>query len=134
MNRRARAGAGCLAGIVAIVLSVGGQASPPDRIVSLEVYGEAPCPRTPEVSDSVIVVCGRQPEPERYRIPPRLRRGQVVPMEEAWGSRVQGLDAASRNGRPDSCSPVGSGGQTGCYRRSWDQWRAERRLLDGAKQ
>lgn len=134
MERRGRACARCLAGFVAIALSVGGQASPPERIVSLEVYGEDPCPRSPEASDSVIVVCGRQPEADRYRIPPGLRRSQVVRMEEAWGSRVRELDAASRNGRPDSCSPVGSGGQTGCYRRSRDQWRAERRLLDGAKQ
>lgn len=134
MERRARAYAGCLAWMVAIALSVGVRASPPDRIVSLEVYGDDPCPRSPEVSDGVIIVCGRQPESERYRIPPRLRKSQIVRLEEAWGSRVQELDAVSRNGRPDSCSPVGSGGQTGCYRRSRDQWRAERRLLDGAKQ
>ncbi len=134
MDRRARACAGCLAGFVAFALSVGGQASPLDRIVSLEVYGEDPCPRSPETSDSVIVVCARKPESERYRIPSQLRESQIVRLEEAWGSRVRELDATGRNGRPDSCSPVGSAGQTGCYRRSRDQWRAERRLLDGAKQ
>lgn len=133
MQRLARACAWCLAGFVAIACSIEGQAEPPARIVSIEVYGDDPCPNSPNADPAVIVVCGRKPESERYRIPSPLRKSQVPRTEQAWGSRVRTLDAAGRVGTPDSCSPVGSGGQTGCYRRNRDQWRDERRLLDGVK-
>ena len=44
----------------------------------------------------------------------------------AWGSRVQVLEYVSRTGRPNSCSPVGSFGQTGCTQQFLSKWRAER--------
>src|SRR3546814_3237731 len=36
------------------------------RIVSMVIYGEDPCP---EGKDGEIVVCSRQPERDRYRLP-----------------------------------------------------------------
>ena len=39
------------------------------------------------MTESEVVVCARRPEEERYRIPPRLRRGNQ-PVEQAWSSRV----------------------------------------------
>jgi hypothetical protein len=97
---------------------------PPKRTREVIVYGNDPCP---EVQSNEIVVCGRRPENDRYRIPKELRRRGERPSETAWGSRVQGLEDAARAGRPNSCSPVGSYGQTGCTQEMVRQWYAERR-------
>lgn len=101
-------------------------AEPRQRTRSVQVYGDDPCPRS---SNDEIVVCGREPETERYRIPNQLREDRVSVPEQAWSNRVQTLDDVSRAGLPNSCSPVGSGGQTGCFARFRDQWRAERGIL-----
>src|SRR3546814_6577916 len=52
------------------------------RIVSMVIYGEDPCP---EGKDGEIVVCSRQPERDRYRLPKTFRKtdGQV---EKSWRS------------------------------------------------
>jgi hypothetical protein len=98
--------------------------APPEKISALEVYGNDPCPRS---SGEEIVVCARLPESERYRVPKRFRKPRKRDAEStAWGSRVQALEYVSRTGRPNSCSPVGSFGQTGCQQQFLSQWRAER--------
>lgn len=94
-----------------------------EREVRLEVYGDDPCP--PSVGDD-IVVCARRPEEERYRIPAPLRRSSR-PTEVAWGARAETLDEVSRDSRPNSCSVVGSYGQTGCTQQMIRQWYEERR-------
>ena len=101
-------------------------AGPRQRTQSVQVYGDDPCPRS---SNDDIVVCGREPATERYRIPKQLREDRVSAPEQVWSNRVQALDDVSRAGLPNSCSPIGSGGQTGCFARNRDQWRAERRVL-----
>lgn len=95
----------------------------PEREESLVVHGNDPCPRS---SGDDIVVCARRPESERYRIPPALRGGDR-PSEVSWGSRVAALEDAARDQRPNSCSVVGSWGQTGCISQRIRQWYAERR-------
>src|SRR5262245_39346090 len=104
--------------------SPGIAADPPEKVSALIVYGTDPCPRS---SGDEIVVCARQPESERFRVPKRFRkpRKRDVP-STAWGARVQALEYVSRFGRPNSCSPVGSFGQTGCMNQFMSQWRAER--------
>jgi len=97
-------------------------ADPPTRESQLVIYGEDACPRG---EDGEVVVCARRPESERYRIPRPIRERQ--PLERSWASRVEGLDAESRPGRPDSCSVVGSFGQGGCLAMQLQRWRAERR-------
>jgi hypothetical protein len=98
--------------------------APPERISALTVYGDDPCPRS---SGDEIVVCARQPESERFRVPKRFRNQRKRdPGGTAWGARVQTLEYVSRTGRPNSCSPVGSFGQTGCTQQFLSQWRAER--------
>lgn len=94
-----------------------------DKIASLVVYGNDPCPRS---SGDEIVVCGREPESERYRVPKRFRGKKAEPAQESWSNTVRQLEWVSRVGTPNSCSPVGSGGATGCYRQFMDQARAER--------
>ena len=100
---------------------------PPERMVSLVVFGDDPCPRS---SDREIVVCARLPENERYRVPKRFREKQVEPAQESWTSRARELEYVSRAGTPNSCSPVGSGGQTGCFAQFLRQAREERRQAE----
>ena len=90
------------------------------------VFGDDPCPKARK---DEIVVCGRLPENERYRIPKALR---VKPRDDSgggtsWASRVEGLEAAQRFTMPGSCTAVGSGGQTGCTQAMIRQWFLERR-------
>jgi hypothetical protein len=98
-------------------------ASDPDKVTTLVVYGDDPCPRS---SDEEIVVCAREPESERYRIPKRLRRAKPDAAERSWGDRVQVLEMVGRQGTPNSCSPIGSNGQTGCLTQFMRQAREER--------
>lgn len=103
-------------------------ARPPARIATLVVYGSDPCPRgaTPDE----IVVCARQPESERYRVPKRFRGSKTLPAQQSWTNTVTELDRVGRVGTPDSCSPVGSGGQTGCFTQFLRQAREERRQME----
>jgi len=103
-------------------------AKPPGRESTVIVFGEDACPAG---EGDEIVVCARRPESERYRIPRRIRERQ--PTETAWASRVESLDEVSRAGRPGSCSPVGSFGQSGCSQMFIQQWYAERRARRDAE-
>ena len=109
----------CIAGHAAAVA----QGQPPRRERNLTVYGDDPCP---ESRGDEIVVCGRRPEEERYRIPAPLRRGED-PEETSWSSRAAELEDAQRDSRPNSCSVVGSNGQTGCTQQWIREWQADRR-------
>jgi len=108
----------------AVAPGVPAAAAGSSRTINITVYGNDPCPSG---SDDEIVVCGRRPENERYRIPKELRHKGDDPSEVSWSSRVAGLEDAQRSTRPDSCSPVGSWGQTGCFAQMIQQWRAARR-------
>ncbi len=98
-------------------------APPPERVSALIVYGDDPCPGS---KDDEIVVCARQPESERYRIPKALRAKKADHPAQSWTSRVQTLDAVSQQVLPNSCSPIGSNGQTGCFRQFQQQMRDQR--------
>jgi len=98
---------------------------PPQRMASLIVFGNDPCPRS---SSDEIIVCARLPESERYRLPKRFRgKRDNAPAVESWSNRVSTLETVSRVGTPNSCSPVGSAGQTGCYSQFLRQAREEQR-------
>ena len=97
---------------------------PRDKIATLIVYGNDPCPRS---TDDEIVVCGREPESERYRIPKRLRKTKESAQGRSWTDRVRTLETVSRAGLPNSCSPSGSNGQTGGFEKLLQQARDERR-------
>jgi hypothetical protein len=102
-------------------------ADPPARTVTTTVYGTDPCPRP---TGDEIIVCGREPEGERYRIPKRFRSGPRVESgaSASWASRVAGLEDAQRFTRPNSCSAIGSNGQTGCTQAMLQQWFRERHM------
>ncbi|AHE52927.1 hypothetical protein NX02_05960 [Sphingomonas sanxanigenens DSM 19645 = NX02] len=96
------------------------------RTINVTVYGNDACPQG---APDEIVVCARQPETERYRIPKKLRgkRKKDDAAGASWASRVEGLEEASRPMRPGSCSASGSFGQTGCVQSMLRQWFAEKR-------
>ncbi len=102
-------------------------ADPPAKTVTTTVYGKDPCPKP---RGDEIIVCAREPESERYRIPKQFR---TKPREESggsasWASRVAGLEDAQRFSRPNSCSAIGSNGQTGCTQAMIRQWFLERHM------
>ena len=117
--------------IVAVLLAAAIFASPvqagepPERSRNLIVYGNDPCPAS---TDGEIVVCARHPENERYRIPKALRDRQrrTDPVSTSWASHWAGVEDQTRYTRPDSCSPVGSWGQTGCLQAMLRRWWEER--------
>ena len=109
----------------AAAAGLGARATPPARTeIRLAVFGNDPCPKG--VGDE-IVVCARLPESERYRIPKRLRdEAKVARPEQSWVSRARDIDRTGDDQRPDSCSAVGSGGQTGCFQKFMRDARAQR--------
>lgn len=96
------------------------------RTITVTVYGNDSCPQG---AADEIVVCARQPESERYRIPKKFRgkRQKDDAAGASWSSRVEGLEDASRPMRPGSCSASGSFGATGCTQAMLRQWFAEKR-------
>lgn len=96
--------------------------APPQRTSVLYTYGDEPCP---EAEAGEIVVCAQRPESERYRVPQELR--DELKEEEAvgggsWAAQVEGYENVARASRPNSCSPVGSYGFTGCAAAALRQW------------
>jgi hypothetical protein len=100
-------------------------AAEPVRQIQITVYGEDRCPVAE--SEDEVVVCARQPEEERYRVPPALRERRDRPADISWAARNEVLEEDARTMRPDSCSVVGSGGQGGCQAAFIRQWYNERR-------
>lgn len=101
-------------------------AQAPERERTLVIYGDDPCPQSSDPDE--VVVCARRPEEERYRIPGPLREDRQ-PTEPSWSSQAASLEEAQRDSRPDSCSVVGSFGQSGCTQELLRRWREERRAL-----
>lgn len=102
-------------------------AEPPRRIRSVALDADAGCP--PAIGDEV-VVCYRADEP--YRIPKRFRRAaEIAAADQSWVNRAAVMDEAGRvsGGLPNTCSPIGTGGQTGCTQAMLRAWAAERRAV-----
>jgi hypothetical protein len=98
-------------------------AAPAERVTHIIVYGRDACPRG---SPDEIVICGRRPETERYRIPKALRdQPGTDPESTSWAERAQSLEYVGRTGT-QSCSPVGPGGFTGCWSQMMRAARQER--------
>ena len=96
-----------------------------ERITRVIVYGSDPCPRGTE---GEVIVCGRRPDSERYRIPRELRDEVTAddPESTSWAARAQSLEYVGRTGI-QSCSTVGPGGFTGCWAEMMRAARNERR-------
>lgn len=98
---------------------------PPQRIRDVTVAKGQPCPKS--TADEV-VVCRTLEDP--YRIPKALRNDGPVPAaSQSWVNRAATVDQVSRvaGGIPDTCSAVGTGGQSGCSKLWNQQYAADRR-------
>ena len=99
--------------------------TPPAKVpINVAVFGNDPCPKG---EGDEIIVCARLPESERYRIPKKLRDEKAeAHKEQSWVARSRIIDQAGAENRPDSCSAVGSGGQTGCFQQFMRDARAQK--------
>jgi hypothetical protein len=100
-------------------------ADPPQRIRSVTLTPGQECPKG---AADEIVVCSTLEQP--YRIPKALRdTGPIPAQRQSWVNRAQTVDQVSRvaGGLPDTCSPIGSSGGTGCALQANQQWAAEQR-------
>ena len=107
--------------------SLAQSAQPPQKTSVLYTFGDDPCPEP--VGDEIIV-CAQQPESERYRVPKELReelKEDIAVGGGSWASQVEGYDNIARATRPNSCSPVGSYGFTGCASAALREWFEARR-------
>ena len=98
---------------------------PPQRIRNVQLQQGQACPRG---NSDEIVVCDTITEP--YRIPKQFRdEGPVPAQNQSWVNRTATIDQVSRvaSGLPDTCSPVGTGGQSGCALQQNRVWAAEKR-------
>lgn len=93
-----------------------------EKVNQLIVYGDDPCPAS---TDGTITVCARKGESERYRVPEVLRGNPDGVANEAWTERVLAYETVGDTGI-QSCTPVGSGGATGCTAKLINQAYAER--------
>ncbi len=103
---------------------------PPQRVRSVTLAAGEACPRS--TSDEV-VVCNRINPDEQYRIPKEMRdRAEIPAQRQSWVNQAATIDQVSRvaGGLPDTCSPVGTGGQSGCARQWNRNYAAEKRAAE----
>ncbi|MEH3037389.1 MAG: hypothetical protein PGN23_13030 [Sphingomonas adhaesiva] len=109
---------------------VGDTGRPPQRVRNIQLQGSEACPKA---QGDEIVVCSRINPEEQFRIPKELRNtAEPAAKNQAWTNRVAVADRASRVGAgiPDTCSPVGTGGQTGCALAINQAFAAEKRAAE----
>lgn len=115
----------CLSTAVPAIGQQQEQPEKPRQVRSVVIYGDDPCP---EGKEGEIIVCARKPESERYRVPEEVRKVPQPPPEgRSWKERADIVEEATQATRPNSCSTVGAGGQTGCTTEMLKQWKAEQR-------
>ena len=102
--------------LMSIALPALAQTAPADPPTTIRNVMLAPGEKCPDPSSATeVVVCGTLED--RYRIPKELRNsGPVLPQRQSWAAKQDVNDEVGREaaGLPDTCSPVGTGGQTGC--------------------
>ena len=91
------------------------------RLAEIVVFGNDPCPRS---TDDEVVVCTRIPESYRYRMPEAYRPSGTFQQRQAWANKARSIERVGRTG-PQSCSPVGPAGYTGCMEQMIRQSQAE---------
>lgn len=103
---------------------------PVQRIRSVTLTPGQKCPPS---QNGDIVVCSTLNEP--YRIPKSLRDDKPIPAQnQSWVNRAASLDDLGRRagGLPDTCSAVGTGGQSGCALQQNRDYAADRRAQAAA--
>lgn len=110
-------------GIAAAQPAMAQDASSGEKVNQLIVYGDDPCPAS---SAGEITVCARKDESERFRIPAPLRDNPNASVNQGWTERVRAYETVGASG-VNSCSPVGSGGASGCMSRLINAAYAEKK-------
>lgn len=90
---------------------------PPERIRNVQLNPGQACPKG---TANEVVVCGTINPDEQFRIPQPLRDQAPTSAEkQSWVNRAETIDNVGREaaGLPNTCSPVGAGGQTGCVQK-----------------
>jgi hypothetical protein len=105
-------------------------AESPKQTIDLIVYGDDTCPQG---EGDEIVVCARQPESERYRIPKKLRDRSPLSGSESWTSRITDIEDTQRDSLPTHCGVV-TVVSAGCFSKIMRLWRAERRMMESEGQ
>jgi len=103
---------------------------PPQRVRSVTLSGDQACPKS---TDEEVVVCSRIDPEEQYRIPKEMRDTQeVAANRSSWVNRTATIDQVGRQagGLPNTCSPNGFGGQTGCALMANRAYAAEKRAAE----
>ena len=97
--------------------------APVQRIRNVQLKAGEACPKG---AADEIVVCGTMEEP--YRIPKPLRETKPSAATQSWVNRAATIDEVGRvaGGLPDTCSSVGTGGQTGCNQRLIREYTAQK--------
>lgn len=97
---------------------------PPRRIRSVTLSPNQKCPKS---TGDEIVVCQTLDQP--YRLPKGFRDATPTAANQSWTNRAAAAEQTSRvaGGLPDTCSPVGTGGQSGCALQLNRAYAADRR-------
>ena len=114
-----------LAAFTVLTMGLGFTATPAEAQRSertLVIYGDDKCPTS---NGEEIVVCVRRSENERYRIPPQFRKSDPL-YNRTWADRAEALEYVGASGA-QSCSPVGPGGASGCFKEMVRKAHAEDR-------
>lgn len=111
------------AGIAASQPALAQDATSGEKVNQLIIYGDDPCPAS---SAGEITVCARKDESERFRIPAPLRDNPNALANQGWTERVRAYETVGAAG-VNSCSPVGSGGASGCVSRLINAAYAEKK-------
>lgn len=116
--------AAVLAAVPAAAQDQPGTDAPPKRVRSILLFENETCPKSQDPDEIVVcAVAGDSP----YRIPKRFRdQPKEGPSGQAWTRRMEVVEEVNRAGLPNSCSPVGIGGQTGCTRQLIQRWAQDR--------
>ncbi len=100
--------------------------TPPQRIRSVPLQAGQSCP--PSTKDEVVVCVA--PETDQFRIPKALREEpRTTPDSTSWAVKSDRVMQDNRRVLPNSCSPIGTGGQTGCGLQAAEAWAAEKRAV-----
>ena len=103
---------------------------PPSRIRNVQLTGSDKCPTA---QGDEVVVCSRITPDEQFRIPKQLRNtAEPTASNQSWVNRTAAADQVGRvaGGIPDTCSPVGTGGQSGCTQMWARAYAAEKRAAE----
>jgi hypothetical protein len=100
--------------------------TPPKRIRNVLLQAGESCPKS---TPDEIVVCSPA-DKDQFRIPQQFRDAPKTDVQStSWAVRVDRVMDDNRKVLPNSCSPIGTAGQSGCAQAAAEAWAAEKRAV-----